>query len=165
MTEKGECKLDIRFLRESDFELINGSINEWWGGRQMQGMLPRLFFTYFSNTSYVVEENKELVGFLVGFQSPAEPERGYIHFVGVAPNARRAGIGSFLYKTFFEKMMSLKVREVYGITSPVNKKSIAYHQQMGFSIVKGTKEIDGISVQENYDGVGVDRVVFKKDLS
>ncbi|MFS0785691.1 GNAT family N-acetyltransferase [Shouchella sp. 1P09AA] len=156
--------MNIRLLRESDFEFINGSINEWWGGRQMQGLLPRLFFTHFSNTSYVVEENNELVGFLVGFQSPAQPERGYIHFVGIAPDARRSGIGSFLYKAFFEKMISLKVREVYGITSPVNKKSIAYHQQMGFSIVKGTKEIDGVSIHENYDGAGVDRVVFKKDL-
>jgi hypothetical protein len=35
---------------------------------------------------------------------------------------------------------------------------------MGFSIEPGEKEINGISVFEDYDGIGGDRVSFVKSL-
>jgi hypothetical protein len=36
---------------------------------------------------------------------------------------------------------------------------------MGFLIESGNKTVDGISVFENYDGVGEDRVLFSKRLN
>jgi hypothetical protein len=37
--------------------------------------------------------------------------------------------------------------------------------RMGFLIESGNKPVDGISVFENYDGVGEDRVLFSKRLN
>ena len=51
------------------------------------------------------------------------------------------------------------------LLSPVNKVSIAYHTKVGFNIEKGDKEVDGVSVFSDYDGVNQDRVLFVKNVN
>lgn len=46
----------------------------------------------------------------------------------------------------------------------MNQSSIAYHTKMGFVIEKGDKQVDGIDVHSDYDGVEQDRVLFVKAL-
>ncbi len=43
----------------------------------------------------------ELAGFHWGFLSQTYPEQAYIHFVGVAPEHRGAGLARELYDRFF----------------------------------------------------------------
>lgn len=50
------------------------------------------------------------------------------------------------------------------ITSPDNAGSVAFHRAMGFSVVPGRAKTGGPDVQENYDGHGLDRVVFSRHL-
>lgn len=52
-------------VKGSDYYTISPLINEWWGGRQMSDMLPKLFFDHFTNTSFVAEKEGEIVGFLL----------------------------------------------------------------------------------------------------
>ncbi|QDP39576.1 GNAT family N-acetyltransferase [Radiobacillus deserti] len=68
------------------------------------------------------------------------------------------------YNRFLEEVGNHGVHIVRCLTSPVNKQSIAYHTSVGFVIVKGDKVVDGVSVYSNYDGKGVDRVLFAKRL-
>jgi ribosomal protein S18 acetylase RimI-like enzyme len=64
----------------------------------MRDMLPRLFFTHFRDTSFVAEDGGGgLAGFLCGFLSQTYPDQAYVHFVGVAPQHRGAGLASALY--------------------------------------------------------------------
>ncbi len=39
----------------SDYEPILSVLNDWWGGRNMSDMLPKLFFVHFRETSFVAE--------------------------------------------------------------------------------------------------------------
>ncbi len=48
---------------------------DWWGGRDLRDLLPRIFFEHFRGTSFVVEHEDELVAFLVGFLCPTTPAR------------------------------------------------------------------------------------------
>ena len=77
----------IRPLRPSDHAPVIAVIDEWWGGRPMAQMLPRLFFDHFTDTSFAADRDDVLAGFLVGFMSPARPGEAYIHFVGVHPGS------------------------------------------------------------------------------
>ena len=77
--------MTIRNCTPEDHPRIVGVMKDWWGGRDLRGMLPRLFLEHFTNTSFVVENDRALIGFLIGFLSPARPREGYIHFVGVHP--------------------------------------------------------------------------------
>ncbi|MGO0061086.1 N-acetyltransferase family protein [Brevibacillus fluminis] len=154
----------LRNIEEKDFYDIIPVINDWWGGRQMADMLPKLFFLHFQSTSFLMEENGSAVGFLIGFCSQSKEGEAYIHFVGVHPEYRTNGIARRLYETFFAAVQEKGCHTVRCVTSPVNRTSIQFHRKMGFDIEAGAKEIDGIAVTPDYDGNGNDRVLFVKRL-
>ncbi|WP_117169481.1 GNAT family N-acetyltransferase [Paraliobacillus sediminis] len=152
----------IRNIESEDFEKITPILRDWWGGRDMS--LPKLFFDHFQNTSFVMEDNNKIIGFLIGFLSQSQDGEAYIHFVGIEPTFRNKGIANSLYNLFFEEVQKQNVHKIKCITSIVNKKSIAFHTRMGFDIVPGDNLIDGISVHSDHGGEGVDRVLFFKEI-
>ncbi len=131
----------------------------------MVALLPRLFFQHFNDTSWVKEDDGEIVGFLVGFRSQTYGDTGYIHFVGVHPSYRSKGLGGQLYQQFFQAMRNNGRHIVEVITSPINRGSIAFHTRLGFTIVPGDGLLDAVPVHRNYDGRGGDRVIFRKVLA
>lgn len=54
---------------------------------------------------------------------------------------------------------------VRAVTAPVNQGSVRFHQQLGFGIEPGDREVDGVPVATGYDGDGQDRVRFVKHLT
>lgn len=137
---------------------------EWWGGRDLRYMLPKLFFNHFNDSSFIVEENNSLVGFLVGFFSQSRPEEAYIHFSGIDPRYRKKGIGTLLYNRFFELCRSNGRSVVRCCTSPVNSDSIAYHTAIGFDIEPGDAIENGVDVTLDYNREGDPKVLFRKKL-
>ncbi|MBG9812322.1 hypothetical protein ABD68_12170 [Bacillus endophyticus] len=157
--------MEIRLVEELDYNVISLVINDWWNGRQMSSMLPKLFFEHFKNTSFIVEEENQIVGFLIGFLSQSHLNEAYIHFVGVHPEYRGKGVGRRLYNHFFDVVRQNGRDTIRCITSPINKGSIAYHTKMGFEIEQGDKEFNNVSIHTNYDGVNQNRVLFVKNMS
>lgn len=147
--------VEIRHAKPSDYGRVIGRINVWWGGREMAPMLPRLFFLHFEGTSFVAEEGDELAGFLCGFLSQTDDEEAYIHFVGVSPDHRGEGIGRALYERFFEEVGRAGRSRVRCVTSPLNERSVAFHEALGFGVDR---------VAEDYDGPGEDRVLLVRKL-
>jgi hypothetical protein len=43
--------MNLRHLEPADFDVISPALDEWWGGRPVQELLPRLFFEHFQPTS------------------------------------------------------------------------------------------------------------------
>jgi ribosomal protein S18 acetylase RimI-like enzyme len=132
--------MTVRLVKGSDYYILSPLINEWWNGRQMSDLLPKLFFDHFKNTSFIVEEEGEIIGFLIGFLSQSYSNEAYIHFVGIHPQHRGKGIGRHLYNQFFDVIKQNGRNIVRCVTSPVNKASIAYHTKMGFEIEQGNKD-------------------------
>jgi ribosomal protein S18 acetylase RimI-like enzyme len=145
----------MRRATEADYEPIIARLNEWWGGREMRGLLPRLFFQHFEPTTFVVETDGAPVAFLAGFVSQTDPRVGYVHFIGVDPAHRRAGLGRQLYERFFETVAVRGVTRVRAVTSPLNERSIAFHRSMGFAVS---------ATHADYDGPGEDRVLLQRVL-
>ena len=50
-------ELDLRPRRptEADYPTIIELVDEWWGGRRMRALLPRLWFQHFTGTSWILE--------------------------------------------------------------------------------------------------------------
>ena len=157
--------IPIRHAEPEDDEPIIIVLDGWFDGRHVSSMLHKLFFIHFRQTSFVVEEEGKLVGFLVGFLTQTLPDEAYIHFVGVHPERRKAGVGRKLYEHFFDAAHKNGRNTVRCITSPVNNSSIAFHLRMGFEIEPQENETDGIPVYRNYDGRGIERVLFVKQLT
>jgi ribosomal protein S18 acetylase RimI-like enzyme len=154
----------IRPLEPSDHPPIIAVVDEWWGGRRMAAMLPRLFFVHFRTTSFVAEDDGAVVGFLVGFVSPSVSAQAYVHFAGVHPAFRRRGVASALYRRFFSVVAAQGCRTVRCVTSPVNQDSVSFHRRLGFRPVDSATLVDGIPVFTDYDGTGEDRVLLQATL-
>ena len=152
----------IKKAGPADHDKIIAALRNWWGGRDLTAMLPRLFLNHFSNTSFVIEKEGELIGFLIGFISPSLKNEAYVHFMGVHPDFRKKGIGTLLYERFFEICRSHGRNIIRACTSPVNKGSVLFHKRIGFQLEPGDDEIDGFPVTSDYNRPGDHKVQFTK---
>ena len=144
----------IRQATPADYDAIAAVLDEWWG-RPIRGSLPRLFFDLFYRTSLVAAGPDGPAAFLVGILSPSNPEDAYIHFAGVAPQARKTGLARALYERFFDLARADGRLVVRAVTSPANSGSVAFHGALGFSVTGPVTD---------YDGPGRDLMVFKRNL-
>ena len=159
-----ETSVTIRHADPADYDPIINRVDEWWSGRPMTAMLPRLFFAHFRPWTYVALHQDAIVGFLVGFQSQTDPSLVYCHFIGVDPCFRGQGIGEALYQRLFSEAERHGCLAVLAVTSPANRGSIAFHSRLGFHIMPAEHEQSGTSYTRDYDGPGEDRVRFQKAL-
>ena len=144
---------ELRQAEPADHARVIERIDDWWGGRPMAAMLPRLFFVHFRDTSFVAEEDGRLAGFLCGFRSQTFEDEAYVHFVGVDPGFRGRGVARSLYERFFDAVRPRTT--VRCVTGTVNEASVAFHTSLGFEVER---------IAENYDGRGGDRVLMVRRL-
>lgn len=144
-----------RQARPSDYDDIIPVLDDWWGGRAMTAMLPRLFFDHFSETSLVATDDGSIVAFIVAFVSPDDPAQGYVHFVGVDPRFRGRGLGAQAYERIGVVMRERGCTRLKAVTSSANVDSQAFHRALGFTV---SDPIPG------YDGPGEDRVILTRSL-
>lgn len=160
---------DLTFRRPTpdDHARVVDVIDEWWGGRGMRRLLPRLWFEHFRGTSWIVERaDGHLTGFVVAFVSQDDPTTGYVHMIAAEPGRRRRGLGRSLYQRAFADLAGRGARQVMAVTWPGNRISIAFHRALGFRIDDGpgTQPLYGTPAYPNHDGPDEDRVVFSRDL-
>ena len=129
------ARLTWRRPERADHARIMEVIDDWWGGRRLSALVPALFLEHFAGTSYVAETHDgDLAGFLVGFRSQDHPDEAYVHFLGVHPDHRRAGLGRELHDRFAAQVASDGVRRVRCVTSTVNTASVEFHTRIGFRV-------------------------------
>ena len=138
--------LVFRRPNPDDWERVMAVLPSWWDGRDLRDLLPKVFFEHFRSTSLLVEHEDELVAFLVGFFCGDHQDEAYVHFVGVAPEWRRVGLARDLYRRFFVLARANRRSVVRAVTAPVNTGSIAFHTALGFSLLPGDEEMDGVPV-------------------
>jgi ribosomal protein S18 acetylase RimI-like enzyme len=159
--------LTYRRPTSADHPRIVDVIDDWWGGRRMHMLLPRLWLEHFSGTSWIVERpDGRLAGFVVAFISQDDPATGYVHMIGADPNRRRRGLGRALYERAFGDLAERGARRVLAVTWPGNRTSIAFHKALGFRVDDGpgTQRLYGTPAHPDHDGPDEDRVVFSRDL-
>jgi hypothetical protein len=167
MTAPNLDALAFRRPTETDYDRIIEVVDEWWGGRKMRALLPRLWFQHFTGTSWVLEASDgRIAGFIVAFISQDDPTIGYVHMIATEPNWRRHGIGRRLYERVFEDLGGRGVTHVHAVTWPGNRSSVAFHPALGFSIDDGpgTQRLYGTPAYPDYDGYGEERVVFTREI-
>ncbi|UCD33538.1 MAG: GNAT family N-acetyltransferase [Desulfobacterales bacterium] len=121
---------EIRKAEPTDHNRIVSVMKDWWGGRDLTAMLPKLFLIHFHDTALIAEKEHDLIGFLIGFLSQSHANEAYIYFVGVHPEYRKRGLAKMLYERFFKICQEHQRTTVRACTSPVNKGSIEFHKKM-----------------------------------
>jgi GNAT superfamily N-acetyltransferase len=159
--------ISYRRPTEADYATIVHVIDDWWGGRGMDHLLPRLWLQHFTGTSWLAEtDDGQLAGFLVGFHSPDQGGVACCHLIATNPNLRSRGIGRALYERFFADARAAGRHEVRAVTWPGNRPSIAFHLALGFSIEAGpgSQNLYGIPAQPDYDFEREDRTILVRTI-
>lgn len=156
---------DIAFRRptEADYPSISRVIDDWWGGRRMDVLLPRLWLQHFTGTSWLAETGDgKLSGFLIGFLSPDQREVAYCHMIATNPNVRRHGLGRALYEHFFADARAGGRSKVVAVTWPANHASLAFHRSLGFEVQAGpgSQNLYGTPARAGYDFDREDRAIL-----
>ncbi len=142
----------LRTATIDDHRRVIAVIDEWWGGRRMSALVPKLFLEHFAGTSLVAEDaDGTLAGFAIGFVSQDHPDEAYVHFLGVRPDQRGSALGRRLHDEFAAGVRPLGVRRVRCVTSSANTASVAFHTSIGF-VVTGVDE--PVATEGIDDGVG-----------
>lgn len=157
--------ITIRNIFPEDHQQIIDVIPDWLGGRDLRASVPKLFLIHFHDTCFMAEKNGRLAGFLIGFLSQVRPDEAYIHFVCVHPDSRMTGTARMLYRSFYNVCRDNSRTVVRSSIDLANKLSIDFHLKMGFEMVPGDREVDGIQVTENYLHKKDQLVLFKKMLT
>jgi ribosomal protein S18 acetylase RimI-like enzyme len=152
---------------EDDYPVISRVVDDWWGGRELDHLLPRLWLQHFTGTSWIAETAEgRLAGFLIGFLSPDRPDVAYCHLIATNPSLRRRGLGRTLYERFFGDARADGRCVVTAITWPANHASIAFHRALGFEVQGGpeSQNLYGTPARAGYDFDREDRAILVRTL-
>ncbi len=149
MTETADG-IVLRPVTIADLARILGEIGEFWDDPDMEFLHQALYVHEFGDTSVLAVRDGEILGYLLGFVSPAGP--GYIHAVAVRRTARGGGLGQKLYERFEELVGARGANGLKAITRPANEGSRAFHEALGFSVTR----------VEGYSPGGHARLVFRR---
>jgi ribosomal protein S18 acetylase RimI-like enzyme len=160
---------EVRFRRptEADYPAISRVVDDWWGGRKMDVLLPRLWLQHFTGTSWLAERpDGRLAGFLIGFMSPDQPEVAYCHMLATDPGLRRTGLGRGLYERFFADARDAGRRLVVAVTWPANRASLGFHRALGFEVQTSnlSQNLYGTPAVAGYDFDREDRAILVRAL-
>ena len=152
---------------EADHPRVVDVVDEWWGGRRVRHLLPRLWLEHFNGTSWIVERpDGRLAGFLVAFISQDDPDDGLRPHDRrrAEPPAPRAGPGPV--RARLRRPGRAGARRVVGRDVARQPHSVAFHRALGFRVDDGpgTQRLYGTPAYVDHDGPGEDRVVFIRDL-
>ena len=155
-----------RCTREDFYEILETQA-EFWDGRDMRHLFHPFLLHQFGNSAFVIRdgshvEGGHVVAYLFGLLSQTEPV-AYAHAVAVRPSARRHRLGQRLYAAFTDFARAHGCTHIKAITSPDNRRSIAFHRSIGMSL-QGEPNADGIPVVRGYARRDVDHVLFQKAL-
>jgi len=142
----------------SDSDAVIAAITDWWPGIHMVHAVCPQLFEHFGDTCIIVEDDDGLIGFLVGFMSQRFSDAGYVHYAGVRPGHRGAGLGTEMYTRFAHVTRDHGKTEVLAETGAWNVQSIAFHKRVGFTLEPGDEIVDGIPVHHDTTGHGFDYV-------
>ena len=160
---------EVTFRRptEADYPSIVRVLDDWWGGRSMTSLLPRMWLQHFTGTSWLAEiGDGRLAGFLIGFMSPDHADTAYCKLIATNPNLRLHGLGRALYERFFDDARADGRTRVMAITWPANRVSLGFHRAMGFEVQadNDSQNLYGTPAYAGYDFEREDRAVLVRSI-
>ena len=142
-----------RGITKADFDFVVTVLDRWWGGPSGEKAHP-MFFYEFGDQALIVEDDGQIIGFLLGFVANTTPPTGYVHLVGIHPDHRRRGVGKVLYEQFTERCIAGGARRMKAISNVGHEGSERFHRALGFTARE----------EPDYAGPNRARMVFVKDL-
>jgi hypothetical protein len=165
MAQPAPAATAVRYRQptEADHPRLVAAVDDWWGGRHVRQLLPRLWFRHFAGTSgWPSRRTAEPPGSSSAV-SPDRPDEAIVHLVGVT-RACAGGIGRELEAR--SPPTRGPWRRVTATVPPGDPIALRFHLAVAFRVVEDprTTPIYGTPAVADYDGPGADRVLLVRDL-
>lgn len=102
-----------------------------------------LLCSHFASTGLVAERDGQLLGFVLGYRPPTDPNAVFVWQVGVAPEARGMGLGKRLLQALIEQPGCHGVDHLTATVSPDNRASLSLFRGFARSLGVACEEIPG----------------------
>lgn len=160
----------VGFVRptEADYDTLITVVDEWWAGRPVRRLLPRLWLRHFAGTSWLArEERGRPIGVAIGLSSQDRPDTACLYLLGVDPNRRRHGIGRALADRIEADAATGGADRIETVIPTGDPIALAFLGAVGYAIVAdaGLRPIHGVPARVDYDGPGEDRIVLSRRLA
>jgi L-amino acid N-acyltransferase YncA len=136
----------------TDIHQVLADHHRYWGERDLRSLHLLALVREFGETCLVARGEDELLGYVIGFVTPAGT--GYVHLIATRDDTRGTGLGRCLYAAFAEAAYRQGARRLKAVTTPGNTASIAFHRSLGFDT----------EIVADYNGPSQPRVVFHRVL-
>lgn len=110
-----------------------------------------LLSTHFATTCVVAERGGQVVGFVAAYIPPTKPDVVFVWQIGVAPSARRRGLGRRLLEHLVRLRSARGARFLEATVTPSNLPSRRLFTSFAAEIGVGCTENDGFS-REDFGG-------------
>ena len=159
-------EVELRRPIEADHRFLVNSVDDWWGGRKMHQLLPRLWLQHFTGTSWIAVVDDRIVGFLVGFISPDRPDEAYIHMVGTSPNHRDGRPRPDPVRAVLRGRPGAgrPARHGHHLARQSHVGGLPSRDGLHPGRGAGTQNLYGTPAYPDYDADGDDRVVFSREI-
>jgi L-2,4-diaminobutyric acid acetyltransferase len=84
-----------------------------------------LLCSHFASTSVIAEQGRQVLGFLLAYRPPSDPESVFVWQIGVAPMARGAGLGRRMLGELVTRPACRDARFLTATVSDDNSPSLA----------------------------------------
>jgi ribosomal protein S18 acetylase RimI-like enzyme len=151
--------LVFRHPTDDDHLAVAGLVRAWSADAATAGLLSRLWFRHFGNTSWLAEtDDGRIAGFAAGVVASDRPV-AHLQLVAVDPNLRRRGIGRALVDRFLQTVRERGATEVEAVVWAGDRPAIAFALALGFLPDEGAGSslIYGVPAYADYDAEGDDK--------
>ena len=152
MPSRPPLNLLLRRPTPTDYAVITTALDDWWGRRQVPGILSRLWFEHFAGTSWIAHA---LDGDFV------------IVSAAVAPGLRRHGVGRRLHEGAAADALEHGAARLVEPAWPGDPVAIAFLRAAGFvpEGLPGTRRLYGVPAYPDQEWGREDRAIFVRELA
>ena len=156
----------VRNAFPADFVEVSNKSREWGDLVIERESIYHVLTEHFRNTCVIAEDRGEMIGYLLGLRSQANPDVALLHLIQVAPRLRGNGVGRRMFNQFQAEAKKLGCTKIMMHSRPENNSCNRFFKAMGFDVIsgEGSVEINGMPCVKDYNGPGRHRVVWVKNI-
>jgi L-2,4-diaminobutyric acid acetyltransferase len=129
----------------------------------------KIMLRYFSNSCFIADFEKNIVGFVLGFRSQVDKTKFFLWQIGVFSKYRAIEVGKKLLNRIEEAARGLGCKSIELTVDPENIPSYRFFVKNGYlnvSFKEGeTIEVMGFKAVKDYYKPGRHFILFKKELN
>ncbi|MDA3792345.1 MAG: GNAT family N-acetyltransferase [Elusimicrobia bacterium] len=160
--------MTIRNVNEKEFLKVYKFVSHCKPLENYAEHLYKIILRYFNDTCFIVEQESEIIGFLMGFISQVHESTYFLWQIGISNSMQGKGIGGDLLEHAENKLSERGCKRIEVTIDPKNISSSKLFERMGYINISYKKEkmvkVNGNIAVKDYYSPGKHFMLYEKYL-